>query len=47
MKKHTLNLNEIALNTRRSWGTCNPATKVIQSKKGYNRKDNSWKKDLD
>lgn len=42
MKK--LNINEIALHTRRSWGMVKPASKAFKSKRDYNRKDKSWKK---
>lgn len=34
--------NEIALKVRREWGF-NPCTKIVQSKKAYNRRDKSWK----
>ena len=44
MKKMTIDLNEIALNTRRSWGEVKPFTRPFKSKKDYNRKDKSWKK---
>lgn len=40
--KKTINLNEINLNLRRSWGDVNPVTKAFKSKKAYNRKDKSW-----
>jgi RNase P/RNase MRP subunit POP5 len=43
MKK--INLNEIALNTRRTWGSVKPATKAFKSKRDYNRKDKSWMKE--
>jgi hypothetical protein len=43
MKK--INLNEIALNTRRTWGNVKPGTKVFKSKRDYNRKDKSWMKE--
>lgn len=45
MKKKTININEIALNTRRTWGNVKPCAKVFKSKRDYNRKDNSWKKE--
>ena len=43
MKK--IDLNKIALNTRRSWGNVKPATKAFKSKRDYNRKDHSWMKE--
>jgi hypothetical protein len=43
MKK--IDLNKIALTTRRTWGNVKPATKVFKSKRGYNRKDKSWMKE--
>lgn len=43
MKK--INLNEITLNARRSWGNVKPCTKAFKSKRDYNRKDKSWIKD--
>ena len=45
MKNKTININEIALNTRRTWGNVKPCAKVFKSKRDYNRKDNSWKKE--
>ena len=45
MKKKLININEIALNTRRTWGNVKPCVKVFKSKLDYNRKDNSWKKE--
>ena len=41
----TINVNEIALKTRRSWGNVKPGTKVFKSKRDYNRKDKSWMKE--
>ena len=38
--------DEIALNVRREWGF-NPCSKAFKSKKVYNRKNTSWKKELD
>lgn len=46
MKKMIINPNEIALNTRRSWGQVKPFTRPFKSKKDYNRKDKSWKTDF-
>ena len=43
--KKKININEIALNTRRTWGNVKPCAKVFKSKRDYNRKDNSWKKE--
>ena len=45
MKRKTMNINKIALNTRRTWGNVKPCSKVFKSKRDYNRKDNSWKKE--
>ena len=36
--------DEIALSVRREWGF-NPSSKIFKTKKAYNRKDNSWKKE--
>lgn len=46
MKKYVIDPNEIAMNTRRTWGNVKPATKVFKSKKQYDRKDKSWKNDF-
>ena len=43
--KKTINLNDLALNTRRSWGNVKPGTKAFKSKRDYNRKDKSWMKE--
>lgn len=46
MKPMSINVIRI-FHTRRTWShEINPVTRVIQSKKGYNRKDKSWKKDF-
>lgn len=42
MKK--LNMNDIMLETRRTWGEVKPYTRVMKSKKAYSRKDKSWKR---
>jgi hypothetical protein len=39
------NINQLALKVRRDWGSVKPGTKVMKSKKDYNRKDKSWMKD--
>ncbi len=36
--KKNINLNEINLNIRRSWGKLNPCVRKIESKKIYTRK---------
>lgn len=40
-----INVNQIALSVRKSWGNCNPVTKIYKSKRDYNRKDKSWMKE--
>lgn len=47
MKKLTIDLTDIAIHTRRSWGMVKPTTKAFKSKRDYNRKDKSWKRDQD
>ena len=32
---------------RQTWGDMNPVTRVVQSRKNYNRKDKSWKRGAD
>ena len=39
-------INEIAMNSRRTWGEFKPIQKTFKTKKDYNRKDKSWKKDF-
>lgn len=46
MKIKVTSANEIALSVRRDWGNVNPCQRVFKSKKAYNRKDKSWKKDF-
>ena len=46
MSKVSINLNLIALKIRRDWGKLHPGTKVMKSKKSYNRKDKSWKNEI-
>jgi len=46
-KKLSINLDQIALEARRSWGSCKPCTRIHRSKKDYNRKDRSWRNDID
>ena len=36
---------EVYQSVRRSWGMVNPAQQAFKSKKAYNRKDKSWKKE--
>ena len=43
--KTKIDVNQIALSMRKSWGNCNPVTKVYKSKRDYNRKDKSWMKE--
>ena len=38
-------VNEAALTIRRTWGELKPVSRPFKSKKDYNRKDKSWKKD--
>jgi hypothetical protein len=45
MKINVKSANEIAISIRRNWGELNPCTRVYKSKKHYNRKDKSWKKE--
>lgn len=40
-----INFNDIALNTRKSWGNVKPAARAFKSKRDYNRKDKSWMKE--
>lgn len=42
-KKAQKKINSIDRNT---WGMVKPATQVFKSKKTYNRKDKSWKRDF-
>lgn len=39
-----ISMDEIVLNTRRTWGSVNPCQRTFKSKKAYSRKDKSWKK---
>ena len=43
--KKTISINEIDLHVRKSWGTVKPCMRVFKSKKTYNRKDKTWKKE--
>lgn len=41
--KKTINMNELVMNTRRAWA---PISRPFKSKKDYNRKDQSWKREV-
>lgn len=43
----TIDLNQLYQSVRRTWGNVKPGTKIEKSKKTYNRKDKSWKCNID
>lgn len=47
MKKMTIKMDEIALSTRRTWGDIRPYSRIHKTKKTYNRKDHSWRREED
>lgn len=47
MKPMIITLDEIHLGTRKTWGQLKPYSRTFKSKKDYNRRDKSWKKDMD
>ena len=49
-KKDTINFyDDVYRKIRKTWGDVDPRTKVLQSKKKYNRKKekHKWKKEID
>ena len=45
MKKTVADVNEVAINLRRGWGEMRPYCRIHKSKKTYNRKDRSWRRE--